>query len=187
MISIIHDYLFPHCKMYLDALRFSIFRLTLSIPLTHWLYVSHTSTWWWMESVHVLSYFVSVVSLKYTHAESGQMSYRVEIRLIWRRSSLLRIKWNQSLSTYHLQSILGKSFILITQLQSVIFSIGFVLFVPHYRLPLNSVHSTSIERQEGRWEKNGHGLTIWGRWVEVQGRLKRAPSRNGQEGKIIGV
>lgn len=96
----------------------------------------------------------------HTHAESGQMSYRVEIRLIWRRSSLLRIKWNQSLSTYHLQSILGKSFILTTQLQSAIFSIGFVLFVPHYRLPLNSVHSTSIERQEGRWEKNGRGLTI---------------------------
>ncbi|KAL1255808.1 hypothetical protein QQF64_013869 [Cirrhinus molitorella] len=88
------------------------------------------------------------------------MSYRVEIRLIWRRSSLLRIKWNQSLSTYHLQSILGKSFILTTQLQSAIFSIGFVLFVPHYRLPLNSVHSTSIERQEGRCEKNGRGLTI---------------------------
>lgn len=42
------------------------------------------------------------------------------------------------------------------QLQSAIFSIGFVLFVPHYRLALNSAHSTSIERQE----KNGRGLTI---------------------------
>ncbi len=67
----------------------------------------------------------------------------------------------------HLQSILGKSFILTAQLQSAIFSIGFVLFVPHYRQPLNSVHSTSIERQEDRWEKNGRGLTIWGTWVEV--------------------
>lgn len=90
------------------------------------------------------------LSYTHIHAESGQMSYRVKIRLIWRRSSLLRIKWNQSLSTHHLQSIPGKCFIPGTQLQSAIFTIGFVLFVPHYRLALNSVHSTSMRRRENR-------------------------------------
>lgn len=152
------------------------------------MWVPHQLDHGWNEYMCWAMWWLWSLSHSHTHAESGQMSYRVEIRLIWRRSSLLRIKWNQSLSTYHLQSILGKSFILTTQLQSAIFSIGFVLFVPHYRLPLNSVHSTSIERQEGHWEKKMD--VDWqseGAECKCKPEIRELIAEMGGEQKIIGA